>query len=166
MKSEKIQCVTLYKLFFLQGVVGTSSGSVWYINWSDLSKVKLVSGHSGEICGIAFAKDGTHFATCSVDGLLAVWSIESMEQIVAFQAPKKTCTCLAFAPQQARGSIGDNEQEQEQSSPSSATYILDIVAGYSDGTVRVFDATGVKMVRKMQPHATAVKAVMYSFDGK
>ena len=148
-------------------MVGTSSGSVWYINWSDLSKAKLVSGHSGEICGIAFAKDGTHFATCSVDGLLAVWSADSMEQIVAFQAPKKSCTCLAFAPQQARGSIGDNEQEQGQLSPSSDTArVLDIVAGYSDGTVRIFDATGVRMVRKMQPHATTVKAVMYLFDGK
>jgi WD40 repeat protein len=148
-------------------VVGTSSGSVLYISWSDLSKVKLISGHSGEICGIAFTKDGTHFATCSVDGLLAVWSVETMEQTVAFQAPKKSCTCLAFAPQQARGCIGDNEQERGQLSPSSgSTCIPDIVAGYSDGTVRIFDATGVKMVRKMQPHATTVKAVMYSFDGK
>ena len=148
-------------------MVGTSSGSVWYINWSDLSKVKLVSGHSGEICGIAFAKDGTHFATCSIDGLLAVWSVDSMEQIVAFQATKKSCTCLAFAPQQARPGIGDNEQEQGQLSPSSAAlYHMDVVAGYSNGTVRIFDATGVKMVRKMQPHAATVKAVMYSFDGE
>lgn len=147
-------------------MVGTLSGSVWYINWSDLSKVKLVSGHSGEICGIAFTKDGMHFASCSLDGLLAVWSVESMEQIVAFQAPKKSCTCLAFAPQQARASIGDNEQEQGQLSPPSVTIIPDIVAGYSDGTVRIFDATGVKMVRKMQPHAATVRAVMYSFDSE
>ena len=147
-------------------MVGTSSGSVWYINWTDLSKVKLVSGHSGEICGIAFTKDGAHFATCSLDGLLAVWSADSMEQIVAFQAAKKSCTCLAFAPQQARAGIGDNEQEQGQLSPSSATCITDVVAGYSDGTVRIFDTTGVKMVRKMQPHATTVKVVMYSFDSK
>ena len=165
----KEECTIKLQYFFflfLQGVVGTSSGSVWYINWSDLSKVKLVSGHSGEICGIAFAKDGTHFATCSIDGLLAVWSVDSMEQIVVFQATKKSCTCLAFTPQQARSSIGDNEQEQGQLSPSSAVCILDVVAGYSDGTVRIFDATGVKMVRKMQPHATTVKAVIYSFDGK
>ena len=146
-------------------MVGTSSGSVWYINWSDLSKIKLVSGHSGEICGISFAKDGAHFASCSLDGLLAVWSVESMEQIVAFQASRKSCTCLAFAPLQSRASIGDNKQEQGQSSPSAAT-IPDVVAGYSDGTVRIFDTTGVKMVRKMQPHAATVKAVMYSFDGK
>lgn len=147
-------------------MVGTSSGSVWYINWSDLSKVKLVNGHSGEICGIAFTRDGTHFASCSADGFLAVWSVESMEQIVAFQAAKKSCTCVAFAPQQAKAGIGDNEQEQGQLSPSSAASIPDVVAGYSGGTVRIFDASGVKMVRKMQPHATTVKAVMYSFDGE
>ena len=147
-------------------MVGTSSGSVWYVNWADVSKVKLISGHTGDICYVAFTEDGAHFASCSIDGLLAVWSVENnMEQTVAFQAPRKSCTCLAFAPLKVRAAIGDdsNEQEQAQTSPISTP---DIVAGYSDGTVRIFDTASVKMVRKMQPHATTVKAVMYSFDGE
>ena len=147
----------------LQGVLGTSSGSVWYVNWSDVSKVKLISGHVGDIRGVAFTRDGAHFASCGVDGLLSVWNSETLEQSVAFQASKKSCTCVSFAPQPTRAIIGDNEEGQKQSSSSE---IPNVVAGYSDGTVRIFDVAGVKMLRKMQPHADAVKAVLYSFDGK
>ncbi len=32
-----------------QGVVGTTAGSVWYVNWQDRSCVKLVSGHSDQV---------------------------------------------------------------------------------------------------------------------
>ena len=35
--------------FTVQGVVGTSSGTVWYINWPEKSCVKLVSGHTKEV---------------------------------------------------------------------------------------------------------------------
>ena len=137
---------------------------MWYINWSDESKVKLISGHAGDICDVAFTKDGYHFASCSLDGLLSVWNIENTEQIVAFQASRKSCTCLAFAPLLTGAIIGDNEQGQVQKSPGSD--IPNLVAGYSDGTVRIFDLVSVKIVRKMQPHANTVKAVMYSSDGK
>ena len=146
-------------------MLGTSSGSVWYVNWSDVSKVKLISGHVGDICGVAFTKDGAHCASCSLDGLLSVWSTENMEQIVAFQATRKSCTCVSFAPLSlsTRASIGDNEQGQKL---SSSPEIPNLVAGYSDGTVRIFDVPGVKMLRKMQPHSDEVRAVMYSFDGE
>lgn len=125
-----------------------------------MSNVKLISGHAGEICAIAFTRDGTHFASCSLNGLLSVWNTESLEQIVAFQASRKSCTCLAFAPSRV---IGNNEKEPGQVSPSN---VPDVVAGYSDGTVRIFNIVNVKMARKMQPHATTVRAVMYSFDGE
>lgn len=97
----------------VQGVVGTSSGTVWYINWPEKSSVKLVSGHTKEVsttirvtcengssyviaivahlqvCGVAFSQGGTHFASCSQEGSLAVFSMETMEQMVLLQAPKK-----------------------------------------------------------------------------
>lgn len=41
-----------------------------------------------------------------------------------------------------------------------------IVAGYSDGTVRMFDVNKVEMVLKMHPHAVAVTAISFSSDGK
>ena len=42
-----------------------------------------------QVCGVAFSQGGTHFASCSREGSLAVFSMETMEQIVLLQAPKK-----------------------------------------------------------------------------
>ena len=137
---------------------------MWYVNWSDVSKVKLISGHVGVICGVAFTKDGAHFASCSLDGLLSMWNTKNTsEQIVAFQATRKSCIFVSFAPLPTMATVGDNEQGQK---PSSSSEIPNLVAGCSDGTVRIFDVSGVKMLRKMQPHADKVKAVIYSFDGE
>ena len=38
---------------------------------------------------MAFCVGGSHLASCSLDGSLAVWSLDAMEQVVLFQAPKK-----------------------------------------------------------------------------
>jgi len=53
-------------------------------------------------------------------------------------------------------------------SPVSACATSDlppVVAGYGDGTVRMFDINKVEMVLKMHPHATAVTAISFSSDG-
>ena len=40
------------------------------------------------------------------------------------------------------------------------------MAGYSDGTVRMFDVNKVEMVLKMHPHAVSVTAISFSSDGE
>ncbi len=32
------------------GVAGTSSGTLWYINWDERSSIRLVSGHVQQVC--------------------------------------------------------------------------------------------------------------------
>ena len=46
-KRQRSFCTAFH--FTVQGVVGTSSGTVWYINWPEKSCVKLVSGHAKEV---------------------------------------------------------------------------------------------------------------------
>ena len=36
-------------LIALQGLVGTSANTVWYINWPERSHVKLVSGNADQV---------------------------------------------------------------------------------------------------------------------
>lgn len=31
------------------GIVGTTAGTLWYINWSDSSSIRLVSGHKTKV---------------------------------------------------------------------------------------------------------------------
>lgn len=31
------------------GIIGTTAGTLWYINWSDNSNIRLVSGHKTKV---------------------------------------------------------------------------------------------------------------------
>ena len=77
----------------------------------------------------------------------------------------QTCTCVAFSPPCKSSVIVAADQESTPSSPSSLPH-LELVAGYSDSSLRVFDVEKARMVQKMQPHAAPVRAVTYSTDGE
>lgn len=61
----------------------------------------------------------------------------------------QSCLCLAWTPP----SCGRPEQQQ-------------VVAGYSDGTLRVFSISRTAMELKMHPHRTALTAIAFSTDGE
>ncbi|NXX39519.1 WDR90 protein, partial [Tricholaema leucomelas] len=63
----------------------------------------------------------------------------------------QSCQCLAWKPQPV-GAWGAESQQ--------------VVAGYSDGTIRVFSISRTELELKMCPHGTAVTAVAYSTDGE
>ena len=44
-------------------------------------------------------------------------------------------------------------------------YKAGLVAGYSDGTLRVFDVKATKAVMKLHPHGVPVRKVMFSHEG-
>ena len=77
----------------------------------------------------------------------------------------QTCTCVAFSPPCKSSVIVAADQESTPSSPSSLPH-LELVAGYGDGSLWVFDVQKARMVQKMQPHAAPVRAVTYSTDGE
>ncbi|XP_077482569.1 WD repeat-containing protein 90 [Stigmatopora argus] len=129
------------------GIVGTTTGTLWYIDWSENSSIRLVSGHKHKVTDLAFQPDESHFATCSEDGSLRVWSIPGNELVVQFQVLNQACTCVSWSPfaimQRAR-----------------------LVAGYDDGTVRVFRLASSEMERKLNPHRVAITAIQYSANGE
>lgn len=133
-----------------------------------------------------------HMATCSDDGTLRLWTVASREQALQFQVldqvdlnslfkeklnlmPQNTtlpslfccllnmcfviqkCTCLAFAP----GELPAADDMKEKSMVN----LPFVVAGYGDGTVRMFDINKEEMVLKMHPHAVSVTAISFSSDG-
>ena len=128
--------------------MGASSGTVYYINWTESSHVSIVSGHSSRITSVSFTQDNSLLATTSADGSVTIWRVDTMEQTVLFQAQKRACNCVAFAPP----ALGQMANEQGQGRTSSS-----VVAGYGDGTLRVFDLESVKMKQKMKPHSEAIQ---------
>lgn len=63
----------------------------------------------------------------------------------------QSCQCLAWKP---HTTVAWEAESQH------------VVAGYSDGTIRVFSISRTEMELKMHPHATALTAIAYSTDGE
>ncbi|NXX84630.1 WDR90 protein, partial [Urocolius indicus] len=63
----------------------------------------------------------------------------------------QSCQCLAWKPLAAAARGAESQQ---------------LVAGYSDGTVRLFSASRTELELKMQPHAVALTAIAFSTDGE
>ncbi len=84
-----------------------------------------------------------------------------------FQAPTgKSCFCVNFGPLLSTSDNGIGKEEEGERGGKKCVPHPGVVAGYSDGTVRMFDVNQGRMVRKMQPHAESVKAVVYSYDSE
>ncbi|XP_040923164.1 WD repeat-containing protein 90 [Toxotes jaculatrix] len=128
------------------GIVGTTAGTLWYINWSDNSSIRLVSGHKTKVNDVVFSSDESHFATCSEDGSLRIWSVPNNELVVQFQVLNQACGCVCW-------------------SPSSSKDNACVAAGYSDGTLRIFRLASSEMEMKLHPHHVAVTAIQYSAKG-
>ncbi|KAM7381807.1 hypothetical protein PAMA_012590 [Pampus argenteus] len=128
------------------GIVGTTVGTLWYINWSDGSSIRLVSGHKTKVNDVVFSSDESHFVTCSEDGSVRVWSAPSTELVVQFQVLNQSSNCVCWSP------AADKENAC-------------VAAGYSDGTLRIFRLSSSEMEIKLHPHHVAVTAVQYSTDG-
>ncbi|XP_072273486.1 WD repeat-containing protein 90 isoform X2 [Pyxicephalus adspersus] len=127
------------------GIVGTTAGTLWYINWIENTSIRLISGHKNKVTDLAVAPGETHCATCGEDGSVRVWSLHSFELLLQFQVLNQSCLCLDWSPHNASGQR--------------------IAAGYSDGTIRIFSVSKTEMEMKIHPHPCAVTSIAFSLRG-
>ncbi|XP_048030728.1 WD repeat-containing protein 90 isoform X2 [Megalobrama amblycephala] len=132
------------------GIVGTTAGTLWYINWADSTSIRLISGHKSKVNGVVCSPDEKHFVTCGQDGSVRVWALQSHELLVQFQVLNQSCECVCWTP--PRGVF----------EPSGRTWVA---GGYSDGTVRIFNLESAEMELKLQPQPVSVCALQYSHYG-
>uniref|UniRef100_A0A4W5QC57 WD repeat-containing protein 90 n=1 Tax=Hucho hucho TaxID=62062 RepID=A0A4W5QC57_9TELE len=131
------------------GIVGTTAGTLWYINWVDNTSIRLISGHKSKVNDVVFSPDERHFATCGEDGSVRVWSAPSNELVVQFQVLNQSCGSACWSP---------------VVNPSKGGAC--VVGGYSDGTLRIFRLASSEMELKLHPHPVAVTAIQYSANGQ
>ncbi|KAM3917263.1 WD repeat-containing protein 90 [Leptodactylus fuscus] len=127
------------------GIVGTTAGTLWYINWVENTSIRLISGHRNKVTGLVVGPGETHCATCGEDGSVRVWSLHSCELLLQFQVLNQSCLCLDWNRHVSSGQR--------------------IAAGYSDGTIRFFSVSKTEMEMKIHPHPCAVTAVAFSLSG-
>jgi len=103
-------------------------------------------GHTNFVFGVAYLPGGQHIITCSGDGSLRLWDLESSAQ------------------------IGDEWRDEGDGagiltmalSPNSKT----LASGSNDGTVRVWDIETRKVIAKWEVHTEGVWMVCWSPDGE
>ncbi|XP_030626042.1 WD repeat-containing protein 90 [Chanos chanos] len=128
------------------GIVGTTAGTLWYINWADSTSIRLISGHKSKVNSLVCSPDERHFVTCGQDGSVRVWALPSNELLVQFQVLNQSCECVCWS-----GPGGES---------------VCVAGGYSDGTVRIFSLNTAEMHLKLHPHPRAVGAIQYSVHGE
>ncbi|XP_053550193.1 WD repeat-containing protein 90 [Bombina bombina] len=133
------------------GIVGTTAGTLWYINWVENTSIRLISGHRNKVTDLAVGPGESHCATCGEDGSVRVWSLHSCELLLQFQVLNQSCLCLAWSPPTLSGSSKEGQR---------------IAAGYSDGTIRIFSVSNTEMEMKIHPHPCAVTAISFSASGE
>lgn len=159
---------------FDMGIIGTLCGSVWYICWtSERSKTRLIASHTDLITGVIPLED-THIVTSSLDGTIRIFQLEDRNEILRFDAnglvrnttlllhfSKDVCfqkvTCLTSWD----NSILPTSDATTNTSPikNIRTTVRSVVAGYNDGTLRIFNLLHAQMVLKLHPHTSSISAI-------
>ncbi|CAF3845969.1 unnamed protein product [Rotaria magnacalcarata] len=142
---------------FDMGIVGTSCGSLWYICWTtERSKTRLVASHTDRITGVIPIED-THIVTSSLDGTIRIFQLEDRNEILRFDANGLKVTCMTSWD----NSIVPTTDTSVTTSPikNIRTTIRSIVAGYNDGTLRIFNLLHGQMVLKLHPHTSSTTAI-------
>uniref|UniRef100_A0A8C5QWB5 WD repeat-containing protein 90 n=1 Tax=Leptobrachium leishanense TaxID=445787 RepID=A0A8C5QWB5_9ANUR len=130
------------------GIVGTTAGTLWYINWVENTSIRLISGHRNKVTDLAVSPGESHCATCGEDGSVRIWSLHNCELLLQFQVLNQSCLCVTWSPACSSRKVGQH-----------------IAAGYSDGTIRIFSVSNTEMEMKIHPHPCAVTAIAYSTSG-
>jgi WD40 repeat protein len=116
-----------------EGLVGTDAGTVWYVNWMDLTTIRVLNSHLGEVKGI---DPQAYLGTISADGSFRVWNQEAPTQVLqSFSGP---ATSLAFHPNKPR-----------------------VVTGCEDGALRIYCTAALKSIGKVQLQSGSIGAVKF-----
>jgi WD40 repeat protein len=122
----------------------TADGTVWV--WDATTErealLRIRTGHTGMVRGVAFSPDGTRLATASFDGTVKVWDAATGQEIRTLAGHTGGVSCVAFSPEGTR-----------------------LASGSLDQTVRIWDATTGKEVGTLKGHTHEVSGVMFSPDG-
>jgi len=154
-----------------------------------LELVESLTGHSNSIWAAAYSPDGIHLATGSSDKTLILWNVRQASQLgVPFKKLEGDAWALAVSPDKKHFAAGDtfggihvwdfdgNTLSNEQKIPNEGgvlalAYSNDskwlASSGYSDNTIRVWDAaTGKELWSLENAHNQEIWALAFSPDNR
>lgn len=146
---------------------------------------KTLLGHSGPIYALSFSPDRTTLLSCSEDGSIRLWSLQTWTCIVCYKGHMYSVWQVKFCPQGYYFASSGHDKTvrlwtTEQSQPlrifvghfsdvdcisfhPNSNYIA---SGSSDRSIRLWDCVTGNCVRLMTGHKASVSAVCFSPDGR
>ncbi|CAB4066849.1 TAF5 [Lepeophtheirus salmonis] len=146
---------------------------------------RTLYGHSGPVYGISFSPDKSMLLSCSEDGTIRLWSLQTWTCLVCYRGHMYAVWHVKFSPQGYYFASAGHDKtvmlwstEQHHSLRIFAGHFSDvdciafhpncnyIASGSSDRSVRVWDCVSGNCVRLMTGHKTAVSTLAFSPDGR
>lgn len=146
---------------------------------------KFLLGHSGPVYGLSFSPDRAMMLSCSEDGNIRLWSLQTWTCLVCYKGHMYAVWQVKFSPQGYYFASGGHDRTirlwtTEQSQPvrlfvghfsdvdclvfhPNSNYVG---SGSSDRSVRLWDCLTGNCVRLMTGHKAAVAVVAFSPDGR
>jgi WD40 repeat protein/uncharacterized caspase-like protein len=151
--------------------------------------------HSEAIQSVAFSPEGARFATASADLTIKLWDVATGRLLRTFEGHTKSVNSIAFSPDGSRLVSGASDgtirvwetisnasllripkqsrDPEPKQSPEPAVYSVafapdgrTVVSGWSDKTVKLWDAESGALRRTLAGHAGSVLAVTIAPDGQ
>jgi WD40 repeat protein len=121
-----------------EGVVGTSVGTIWYVNLMEKSAVRVVSSHYAEEVVVA-ASAGKYVSSLSSDGVVKVWNERNWSQVMSGYREEAKALTLA--------------------THSDGRYLA---VGQMGGTVEIFDLNQLKSLGRAVICQTDITCVTFT----
>ena len=138
------------------GIVATNQNTLFYLNWTEESSVRLVSTHSGKINSICCIDD-KYLSTASDDGSVNIWSLKDRERIVQFEVKSVSATCQTLLSYENNRSL----QKLIKFIKTANNKTPFVIVGYSDGSIRIFDIDRKCIASKLKAFADEITSINY-----
>lgn len=129
-------------------LVQDAAGGVYKVSLETKQTTYLFSFHAGAITGLDLCPFNHAAATCGADGSVRLWDYVAKAPICVFRSPA-AATTISWAGRSV--------------DPEGRT----LIAGYSDGVVRVLTRCkdGLALRTAFKPHTVPIAAIAYSANG-
>ncbi|XP_043245944.1 transcription initiation factor TFIID subunit 5-like isoform X1 [Amphibalanus amphitrite] len=146
---------------------------------------RTLAGHSGPVHGVSFSPDRTLLLTCSEDGTIRLWSLQTWSCLVCYKGHVFPVWDVRFSPHGHYFASGGHDRtarlwatDHHQPLRIFAGHLADVdvvefhpnsnyvASGSSDRSVRVWDVSTGSCVRVLTGHKGVVYAAAFSPDGR
>jgi WD40 repeat protein/serine/threonine protein kinase len=157
--------------------------SIWLIQASNGTQLKIIDGHTGAINSIMFSQDGKSLVSGSLDHTFRIWSVPDGSVVKAIENHSDHINTIAISPDGSTLASGSNDGSirlwriqngtdfrtiQARSVPLILAFnpAGDLLAcGFGDGWIDFFDTRNGSVAYSLQEQPVPIKLLQFSKDG-